>query len=282
MNNLANSWDREVGSGERFEFGANWAAFLNRLTPKRIEDAEQSLKHMLEVDRLDGKTFIDIGSGSGLFSLAARKLGARVTSFDFDPESVACTAELKRRYYFDDPEWTIFQGSILDRESLGPLGTFDVVYSWGVLHHTGKLWQALENAVSLVAPDGLLFIAIYNDQGRASRLWTQVKKAYVNSPGALRWAVLLPAFIRLWGPSTVRDMFRGRPFHSWRTYGQGARGMDAWRDVVDWVGGYPFEVARPEQIFDFCRARGFELRKLKTCAGGHGCNEFVFIRSEIA
>jgi 2-polyprenyl-6-hydroxyphenyl methylase/3-demethylubiquinone-9 3-methyltransferase len=52
--------------------------------------------------------------------------------------------------------------------------------------------------------------------------------------------------------------------------------MDRWHDFLDWVGGYPFEVATPEQVFEFCAARGFELRKLATAGGSHGCNEFVF------
>lgn len=277
MNDLASGCSHEVESGGRFEFGANWAAFLKRLTSERIEAAEQSLGEMLEADRLDGKTFLDIGSGSGLFSLAARRLGARVSSFDYDPQSVACTAELKRRFFDDDPQWVVGQGSILDDGFVAALPKFDIVYSWGVLHHTGNLWQALGNATDKVSPGGLLFISIYNDQGRASRVWTQVKRLYVRTPRALKWAILLPAFARLWGPSLIRDTLKGRPLRTWRSYGE--RGMDAWRDVVDWVGGYPFEVARPEQVFDFCRARGFELRKLKTCAGGHGCNEFVFVRA---
>lgn len=278
MQEAPTNWDQEVESGSRFEFGANWAAFLRRLTPDRIDAAEQSLKAMLDVERLAGKTFLDIGSGSGLFSLAAHRLGARVTSFDFDPKSVACTAELKRRFAEDDPQWTVRRGSVLDRDLTIELGTFDLVYSWGVLHHTGRLWEALENTASLVAPKGLLFIAIYNDQGRASRIWTKVKQLYVKAPRPLKWAVLLPAFARLWAPSLVRDTAKGTPLLTWRSYG--VRGMDPWRDVVDWVGGYPFEVARPEQIFEFCRRRGFELRKLKTCGGGHGCNEFLFVLAD--
>jgi 2-polyprenyl-6-hydroxyphenyl methylase/3-demethylubiquinone-9 3-methyltransferase len=272
-------WNREIRSGERFTFGDNWAAFLRVLDDERIRAAEDSLKAKLELERLDGKRFLDAGSGSGLFSLAARRLGAQVVSFDFDPQSVACTAELKRRYFPDDPHWSVEQGSVLDGEFLSGLGTFDIVYSWGVLHHTGAMWDALERVEHLVAPEGKLFIAIYNDQGRASRIWTRVKKAYVSAPGRLKWLVLAPAFVRLWGPTLVRDTVKGSPLRSWRGYDKGGRGMHPWRDVVDWVGGYPFEVAKPEEIFAFLQARAFELRRLKTCAGGHGCNEYVFVRS---
>jgi 2-polyprenyl-6-hydroxyphenyl methylase/3-demethylubiquinone-9 3-methyltransferase len=58
------------------------------------------------------------------------------------------------------------------------------------------------------------------------------------------------------------------------------RGMSPWRDVVDWVGGLPFEVAKPEEIFEMFQQRGFSLDRLRTCAGGLGCNEFVFSRTQ--
>ena len=162
---------REVAQGERFEFGKNWAKFLELLNEQRIAEAEASLRQMLECDDLKGKSFLDIGSGSGLFSLAARRLGARVHSFDYDPHSVACTAELRRRYFPADEAWTVESGSALDAEYLRGLGQFDIVYSWGVLHHTGEMWRALDNAHLPVAPGGRLFIAIYNDTGSQSARW---------------------------------------------------------------------------------------------------------------
>jgi len=265
----------------RFEFGANWARFLSTLDENRIRVSEEALQQMLGTERLDGKTFIDIGSGSGLSSLAARRLGATVFSFDYDRQSVACTQTLRDRYFENDARWTVEQGSALDADYLARLGKFDVVYSWGVLHHTGQMWDALANVAPLVADGGQLFVAIYNDQGRVSRIWTFIKRLYNALPRALRFLVLWPVALRIWGPLMLRDFLLLRPFRTWRKYSAN-RGMSPWHDVVDWVGGYPFEVAKPEQIFDFYRAKGFELTRMTTCAGGLGCNQFVFVKTRSA
>lgn len=269
----------EVAIGERFEFGKNWAWFLQTLNDSKIDEAVASLQKMLETQSLAGKSFLDIGSGSGLFSLAARRMGARVHSFDYDPQSVECTAELRRRYFPDDNSWVVESGSALDVPYLKSLGQFDIVYSWGVLHHTGSMWAALDNAASLVAAGGKLFISIYNDQGTASRRWTKVKKTYNQLPRGFRFMVVWPSFVVTNWRRLVKDFLRGRPFQSIRNYGKNARGMSFWQDLVDWVGGYPFEVARPEQIFAFYRERGFILTRLVTSGGSMGCNEFVFEKS---
>jgi 2-polyprenyl-3-methyl-5-hydroxy-6-metoxy-1,4-benzoquinol methylase len=269
---------QEIAAHERFAFGENWRRFLSVLDDSRIARAEDSIRRMLELPDLYGKTFLDIGCGSGLFSLAARRLGARVHSFDFDPQSVSCAQELRRRYFPQDPEWRIEQGSALDAEYLARLGSFDVVYSWGVLHHTGAMWQALENAALPVAPCGKLFIAIYNDQGNISNRWRAVKRAYNRLPGGLRFIVTVPALVHFSWRSALKDALRGKPFQTWRRQGQ-ERGMSPWWDLIDWVGGYPFEVARPEAILDFYLRRGFTLTRLTTCGGSLGCNEYVFVRT---
>jgi 2-polyprenyl-3-methyl-5-hydroxy-6-metoxy-1,4-benzoquinol methylase len=271
----------EFETGERFSFGENWQRFLSVLDEARVDQAERSLLRMLKTDSLSGLSFLDAGSGSGLFSLAAMRLGARrVHSFDADPQSVACTLELKRRYFRDAKPWTVGQGSVLDRAYIDSLGTWDVVYSWGVLHHTGALWEAAGNVAQLVVPGGRLFISIYNDQGLKSQLWWRVKRSYNTLPRSLRIpfvaAVMLPRELLGLAAYTAVGNPRGY-LRTWTNY-KSSRGMSRWHDLVDWVGGFPFEVAKPETVFSFYRERGFELENLRTRGGGLGCNEFVLRR----
>ena len=262
-----NDFQQEMDAGERFAFGENWSRFLSVLDDDRIVQATDSLKNMLEVDDLKGKTFLDIGSGSGLFSLAAKRLGAKVVSFDYDPQSVACTTELKRRYFDNDADWQIQQGSVLDPAYVKSLGKFDITYSWGVLHHTGNMWQALSNASDTVGENGKLFIALYNFQPFLSKYWTLVKRAYNKYP------LSRPLFVAMYTPNMLLMMLRN-VFRD----GQYPRGMRVRYDFYDWLGGYPFEVCTPEQIFDYFKARGYLLSKIKTVGGKMGCNEFVFQR----
>lgn len=259
----------------RFRFGKNWRRFLDVLDPSRVQDAQLSLIEMLSLPDLSGKTFLDIGSGSGLFSLAARRLGARVHSFDFDPDSVACTLELKERFFPSDSRWAVEQGSVLDGDYLRRLGRFDIVYAWGVLHHTGNLWQAIENAAGAVGEGGFLFIALYNDQGARSRVWRAVKRCYVSGlAGRIGTvSVFVPYFV-LRGLCTDLLSLQN-PARRYREYRR-SRGMHIWTDWLDWLGGYPFEVASVDDVSGFFRSRQFDLVRLHTCNGGSGNNEFLF------
>ena len=254
----------------RFGFGENWQRFSRVISDDRVDVAQQSLRGLLGVADLSGRRFLDVGSGSGLFSLAARRLGAEVESFDYDADSVSCTEALRQRYRPGDERWRVSRGSILDAQFLAPLGRFDVVYSWGVLHHTGNMHEAFERIGALVAPGGTLAIAIYNDQGWISRYWTGVKRVF-NSGAAGRVAMIVVHAPYLVGARYVVRALTGRL--------RLERGMSLWYDMVDWLGGWPFEVARPEAVVESFRARGFDSVLTRTVGTRMGCNEFVFRRA---
>jgi len=258
----------DIAAGERFRFGDNWSSFLRVINDSRIEHAKQSLCEMLDVTSLDGKTFLDIGSGSGLFSLAARSLGATVYSFDYDQRSVECTQELKDRFYPNDNNWVVDEGSVLDSNYLCKYNDIDIIYSWGVLHHTGEMWVALKNVSELrVKNGGKLFIALYNNQGWVSSYWACVKKTY-NKNILGRYCMIAIHSPYLFVLRYLIRLFSGRLNIE--------RGMSMWRDMIDWLGGYPFEVVKPEEVFDFFRLQDYQLLKLKTVGCRMGCNEFVF------
>jgi 2-polyprenyl-6-hydroxyphenyl methylase/3-demethylubiquinone-9 3-methyltransferase len=256
----------EISKGNRFEFGKNWQRFLSTLDDNKIKTAESSLKTMLGVESLTGKKFLDIGSGSGLHSLAARRLGAEVYSFDYDPDSVECTKYLRDSYFTEDSKWIIQPGSVLDADYLKSLGQFDIVYSWGVLHHTGNMWKAISYTISLVSEKGQLFIAIYNRHW-TSIIWKAIKVIYNKSPDIIKYfliwlftgIILVGAFL-----TTGKNPLKGE------------RGMEFKYDIVDWLGGYPYEYATKSEIINFVEKFGFQTVKIVPTSGWTGCNQFIF------
>jgi SAM-dependent methyltransferase len=259
-----------------FSFGRNWQRFVERcLTPEREAIARDSITQFLELSDLHNRTFLDVGCGSGMFSLGAYRLGAQhVISIDVDPFSVHCCEELKHRA--GDPEnWDVRAGSILDDSFVAQLHKADVVYAWGSLHHTGEMWRAIRNAAALVQPGGLLYLSIYNKvTGRkGSELWLKVKRLYNRSPKPAKRLLETAYFLR-YGILSQLASFRN-PWTFYNRYPQG-RGMNYWIDIRDWLGGYPYEFASAGEIFRVCgRQLGMQLVNLRTTST-LGVNEFVF------
>jgi len=269
-------YEESYKNPKHFSFGKNWKNFLKTLNEGRMREAESSLANFLGgKEAIAGKTFVDIGCGSGLFSLVAYRLGARkVTSVDVDEFCIAC-AEYLRKEAGAPQNWEIRKGSALDKNFILSLGTFDIVYSWGVLHHTGNMYQAMENITALAASEGKLYIALYNDNQKffegTSPFWVKAKKLYNRSLWVgKRTMELLYIFYFVFG--LMINLVN--PIAYILNY-QSRRGMNFITDIKDWLGGYPYEYASSEKIIAYFEKLGFACTNMNP-ARSLGCNEFLF------
>lgn len=250
----------------QFNFGKNWQKYSEKvLDADKLESAELSLKELLGEDRIKNKSFLDIGSGSGIFAISAKKLGAgRVVGFDISEESIEAAKENVIKFNMENTI-EFHRASILDN-AYKKFGKFDVVYSWGVLHHTGSMRQAIKNSMELVNDNGLLAVAIYNKHW-SSPVWKRIKYLYNVSPKFIKrimifvfyWIILTAKFL-----VTFKNPLKKR------------RGMSFYYDVIDWLGGYPYEYASEKEIVDFFADNHFQLVKFIKTNVPTGCNEFVF------
>jgi len=264
----------------RFGFGKNWSEFVERhYSAERVEISRQHLLRFLGLGSLDGRSFLDVGCGSGLHSLAALHAGAAcVVSFDLDSDAVE-TTKLLRGHAGEPPHWRVAEGSVLDRQFLSTLEPADIVYSWGVLHHTGDMWRAMSNTVELAKVGGLIYLALYDDEAHVDpppSVWLEVKRRY-NRVGWLAkrrlelWYVWTFSLRKRWWrlPKLVRQIRRYKK----------SRGMAYYTDVKDWLGGWPMDFAKRDDVRRWAERSGLEIVTMKT---GQANAEWLFRRARAA
>jgi len=267
-----------------FAFGQNWSDYAEKIQDDQIIEAKNALQRLLGNEALVGKRFLDIGCGSGVHSLAALQLGAaEVVAVDLDPESVNTTERVLRRSAPAGASYRVIQRSVFNL-NIADLGSFDVTYSWGVLHHTGKLYEALARAAAMTAPSGLFVFALYRKTWLC-RFWT-IEKRWYAAASAKRQEYARRTYIRLFRIGLV---LTGRRFATYKEEYRSNRGMDFCHDVHDWMGGYPYESISSREVDDLMTSTGFHARRLflsgmRKIFGrnvglfGSGCDEYVYVR----
>lgn len=268
--------EKRMNDDKRFEFGKNWHHYIEKnFSTERVNVSKQHMLSFLQRDNLNDITFLDIGCGSGLHSLAALQSGAKkIYGLDYDINSVKATQFIRNKVG-EPSNWSVEQGSVLDEAYMSGLPQFDLVYSWGVLHHTGDVWTAMRIAAQRVKVDGLFYIALYSADVQKTpgpEFWLDIKRKYIASSTIKRrymelWYVWrfcmnfsitkLPAFIR-----------RARNHKH-------ERGMNIFTDIRDWLGGWPMEFVWDKDAISFCEKMGF---KLENIAAGEANTEFLFRR----
>lgn len=259
-----------------FAFGENWAEYAKHIDAIKIEEAEKGLLKLVTKEELASKTFLDIGCGSGLHALAALRLGAaKVVATDIDPASVATTKAVLEKHAPVGTQYDVIEVSVFDlKTTLNQ--QFDIVYSWGVLHHTGDMYGAITEAGNLVRPGGLLVLALYRKTTMCSA-WKRIKRWYTNtsSNNQKRAQKIYITLYRL------RCLVTGTSFTAMKQNYHSARGMSFEHDVHDWLGGYPYESVSPQALRNTMKSHDFaEVRSLVHGKSfgffGSGCDEFAF------
>lgn len=262
----------------QFDFGKNWADFSAKaLDSRKVLQARTEFTALLEpAGGVAGKSLLDIGFGQGLSLLSAAASGAMVVGVDINP---TCGEVLSRNKAFfpeiGGRDFPVVIGSILDQDTVDRARAvsadgvaFDIVHSWGVLHHTGDMIRAVRNAASLVRPGGHFVVALYNRHW-SSRPWLAIKYLYCKSHPAVQKALVAALYPVIFAAKwlVTRDDPRKQ-----------MRGMGFFHNVVDWVGGYPYEYASAAEVLAMIEPLGFRCVASMPAEVPTGCNEFVFRR----
>jgi len=265
----------QVDNDLRYGFGKNWSDFVKKnFSQERVSSSQKDLLDFLKLDSLVDKTFLDIGCGSGLHSLAAYRSGAKkIVSFDYDINSVNTTKFL-RENEGNPANWEVLQGSVLDKEFMEKLPKFDIVYSWGVLHHTGDMWQAIQNATIPLKETALFFIALYTWDSQVSptaEFWLDIKKKYNKASALGKFMYEVWYYNRFCLIPDLKN--KTNPLKRFQNY-KNDRGMALWTDIKDWLGGWPMEYVKIMDLQKYASEKmDFELLNMTSYKAN---GEFLF------
>ena len=158
----ANPCNAEMGDG-----GTQTREYFEAIENKRYA-LEPEIHQFAQFSRYHGKEVLEIGVGMGTDFLQWNRAGAYATGVDLTEECVALTRARLLVFGFPD-EGRVLQA---DAENL-PFAdsSFDLVYSWGVIHHSPNTRKALEEIVRVMRPGGEGKVMIYNKWSAVSLMY---------------------------------------------------------------------------------------------------------------
>jgi SAM-dependent methyltransferase len=262
---------------KHFAFGKNWELYSRQINSSHIESSKKDLIGLIQLESLQGMSVLDIGSGSGVHSLSMMLLGCKdLVALDYDPDSVSTTNRVLSGKSFKG-DFQVIQADILKHIPGIDGRTFDLVYSWGVLHHTGDMMKGIDRSISYVKPGALIALALYR-KTLLCTFWRIEKFLYSKSPKILQ-SLFQKTYEFVFGLGI--KIKTGQSLRAYKLSYFQKRGMDFSRDVHDWLGGYPYESIDPRYLIQYMEQRGFTLlnshiSKKQIGILGSGCDEFLF------
>lgn len=159
QNTMSYDWKDKV---VRAEFSREWfdeidARFVD--AARHFAHDERPFGRIIPFDAITGKKVLEIGCGMGLHTELMARAGAEVTALDISPKSVAAT---KARLALKGLTADVRE---VDAETLDIQNEYDLIWSWGVIHHSSRTGRVLRNLYGALKPGAQLRFMVYSLDG---------------------------------------------------------------------------------------------------------------------
>ena len=213
------------------------------------------IQHLTELfpEGVKGKKVLDAGSGSGMVSIAFAVMGASVTGVDITSK---CIENGRKRAKAFGVECRFVQS---DLTMLDLHEDFDIIYSWGVLHHTADAKASFFRLVEHLRPGGEIIIAVYLRTAFSS-FWNFSRVFYQSSPGFAKTAFRRSASVLLNGYDAVRKALMKKERYM-------LRGTSNEELVNDWFGVPHRTFHTYTEVYEWFREKGLDYRLVNPATG---------------